>query len=236
MNKQTVKVLVVEDDTNLSYLLRSNLEEEGYDVHTCADGKEGWQVFNQDHFDICILDVMLPKQDGFALAEMIRSKNAKIPLLFLTARTMKEDIYRGFEIGADDYITKPFTARELLLRMKAIMRRLQPGEEVNQGSLVFQIGLLTFDHTARELRNDGEVKRLSTKENELLRIFCESKNVVVNRNRLLLEVWGNDDYFVSKSLDVYITRLRKLLKADPNLSIQNYHSLGYKMIDMTPVK
>lgn len=225
------RILVVEDDSNLSYLLKNNLEQEGYIVHCSEDGKSGWADFNEGSYNLCILDVMLPKQDGFTLAGMIRKKDSSVPILFLTARTLKEDVYKGFEAGADDYITKPFTARELVFRIKAILRRTVA--DIPQTSAVtFNIGVLIFDYTSREIRGN-ETKRLSTKENELLRIFCESKNMVVNRNRLLLEVWGNDDYFVSKSLDVYITRLRKLLSEDPNISIQNYHSVGYKMIERT---
>ncbi len=228
MVKQTI--LVVEDDQNLSFLLKKNLEEEGFDVISATDGEEGWEKFNGHTVDMCILDVMLPRQDGFTLASMIRGKNRVVPILFLTAKTMREDMYRGFELGADDYMTKPFTARELLLRTRAILRRANP-EVVHAGSMmVFNIGKMIFDHALRQLSCNGVIKNLSTKENELLRIFCESRNAVVNRSRLLVEVWGRDDYFVSKSLDVYITRLRKLLKDDPDISIQNYHSFGYKMI------
>jgi DNA-binding response OmpR family regulator len=229
MNIGEKRILIVEDDSNLSYLLKNNLEQEGYMVHCSADGKTGWSDFNEGNYDLCILDVMLPKQDGFTLAGMIRKKNISVPILFLTARKMKEDIYKGFEAGADDYITKPFTAKELLFRIRAILRRTA-ADTVQETLSVFKIGTLMFDYTAREIKGN-QIKKLSTKENELLRIFCESKNMVVNRNRLLLEVWGNDDYFVSKSLDVYITRLRKLLSEDANISIQNYHSVGYKMIE-----
>lgn len=228
MTKQTL--LVVEDDQNLSFLVKKNLEEERFEVVSAADGEEGWEKFNNQHIDMCILDVMLPKLDGFALAEMIRGKNQRVPILFLTAKTLREDVYRGFELGGDDYMTKPFTARELLLRTRAILKRTHPAGLAGATAQVFTIGNIRFDHMARQLECNGRVKGLSTKENELLRILCESRNVVVNRSRLLIEVWGRDDYFVSKSLDVYITRLRKLLKDDPNLSIQNYHSFGYKMI------
>src|ERR1044071_9345720 len=185
------RILVVEDDSNMLYLLRNNLEQEGYAVTTATDGKEGWAVFSAQSFDLCLLDVMLPKQDGFSLAEMIRKQNATVPILFLTARTLKEDVYRGFEAGADDYITKPFTAKELLFRIKAILRRSMPGTTAEK-TVAYQIGKLSFDYTSREIRGT-ETKKLSTKENELLRIFCECRNAVVNRNRLLLEVWGNDD-------------------------------------------
>lgn len=234
MAKQPAVILIVEDDQNLSFLLKKNLEEDGYSTICAADGEEGWAKFNETDVDMCILDVMLPKQDGFTLAEMIRGKNQQVPVLFLTAKTMREDVYKGFESGADDYMTKPFTAKELLLRIKAIFKRTRPQIADNTTATTFPIGKLVFDHTLRQLVCDNQSKNLSTKENELLRIFCESKNTVVNRNRLLVEVWGRDDYFVSKSLDVYITRLRKLLRDDPNISIQNYHSFGYKMIVKEP--
>lgn len=228
MEQQTI--LLVEDDQNLSFLLRKNLEEEGFAVICATDGEDGWDKYNTYTVDMCILDVMLPRQDGFTLASMIRGKSRVVPILFLTAKTMREDMYRGFELGGDDYMTKPFTARELLLRTRAILRRTNPEVIVGSNSMSFSIGKMTFDHALRQLTHNGVIKNLSTKESELLRIFCESRNTVVNRSRLLVEVWGRDDYFVSKSLDVYITRLRKLLKDDPDICIQNYHSFGYKMI------
>lgn len=228
MKQNKTKILVVEDDANLSFLLNNNLREEGFDVHCCADGDEGFNEFQKHEFHICILDVMLPKQDGFRLAENIRKRNPAIPVIFLTARSLKEDMYKGFEAGADDYITKPFTIRELLLRIRAILKRsTRSFEPVDTG---FSIGDYRFQYNSRELTYAGKTKKLSTKESELLRMFCQSPNTVINRSRLLMEVWGNDDYFVSKSLDVYITRLRKLLKAETGISIQNYHSIGYKLI------
>ncbi len=232
MNEGKITILVVEDDKNLAYLLNKNLTDEGYEVVSAYDGEHGWVKFSEAHPDMCILDVMLPKQDGFTLAEMIRGKNQHIPILFLTAKSMKEDVYRGFEAGADDYITKPFTAKELLFRVGAILRRLKPSNISSTYHSVFEVGVYKFDYQMRELLYgpNGCVETLSTKESELLRVFCESDGAVINRDRLLLEVWGKDDYFVSKSLDVYITKLRKRLKADPNINIQNYHSIGYKMV------
>lgn len=226
------RILIAEDDKNMMFLLKSNLEAERFIVHCSGDGMEAWAAFNEYHFDMCILDVMLPKLDGFSLAQVIRKKNNRVPILFLTARTMKNDIYNGFELGGDDYITKPFTIKELLLRMKAILKRTETTMADTDDKIIFSIGTLSFDYTARKICGAGEPKKLSTKENELLRIFCESRNMVINRNRLLIEVWGSDDYFVSKSLDVYITRLRKLLNEDSNISIQNYHSIGYKLIEL----
>lgn len=225
-----LNLLVVEDDSNLSFLLRKNLEEEGYNIIVAADGEEGWNQFNEHGIDLCILDIMLPKQDGFSLAQMIRGKNSKVPILFLTARKMMDDIYQGFESGGDDYLTKPFTAKELLYRIKAILRRTTKPVPGGVNNAVYNIGKCQFNHTLRSLSCGATVKRLSTKENELLRILCEGMGTVVNRSRLLVEVWGRDDYFVSKSLDVYITRLRKLFCDNPEVTIQNYHSFGYKMV------
>ncbi len=233
MTQSKIKILVVEDDVSLSFLLNDNLKEEGFDVHCCADGNEGLNEFLKNDFHLCILDVMLPKQDGFRLAENIRKKNPAVPIIFLTARSLKEDIYKGFEAGADDYITKPFTIRELLLRIRAILKRSARSFEPTDTS--FNIGNYTFNYNSRELAYAGKTKKLSTKENELLRLFCENPNTVINRSRLLMEVWGNDDYFVSKSLDVYITRLRKLLNSETSISIQNYHSVGYKLIIQQPL-
>lgn len=223
-------ILVVEDDKNLSFLLKNNLEQDGYNVVCCVDGVAGWQSFNSAHYDMCLLDVMLPKQDGFTLAQMIRGIS-NVPILMLTAKVLKEDVYKGFEAGADDYITKPFTAKELSFRIKAILRRTAPQANTKQPAANTSIGMFEFDYAARELKANDSVIRLSTKENELLRIFCESKNMVVNRTRILQQVWGNDDYFVSKSLDVFITKLRKLLAADPDISLLNYHGVGYKLVE-----
>lgn len=220
--------MLVEDDPNLSFLVKTNLEQEGYEVLACSDGLDGWNMFSNQHFHLCLLDVMLPKQDGFHLAAMIRKKNNTIPIIFLTAKVMKDDVYMGFELGGDDYITKPFTIRELLLRMRAVMKRVHNDNE--ETGKKYKIGTLEFDYHTRKLSVGETIKTLSTKENELLRMFCESQNSVVNRNRLLMEIWGNDDYFVSKSLDVYITKLRKLLSADPAITLQNYHSVGYKLV------
>lgn len=231
MSEKTINILIAEDDENLSYLLKKNLTEEGYEVILAGDGLEAWDKFNENNIHLCILDVMMPKQDGFALAEMIRGKDQLVPVLFLTAKTMREDVYKGFESGGDDYITKPFTAKELIFRIRAIIKRTYHNTIAHtQNSSSFSIGNIVFDQALRRLIYADSSKNLSTKENELLRIFCEHRNRVVNRNRLLLEVWGRDDYFVSKSLDVYITRLRKLLREDPNITIQNYHSFGYKMV------
>jgi DNA-binding response OmpR family regulator len=224
-----IHILVVEDDPNMSFLLKNNLEQEGYAVYCCNNGAEAWKIFSEMTFHLCLLDVMLPKQDGFTLATMMR-RNSTVPILFLTARTLKEDVYKGFEIGADDYITKPFTARELLLRIQAVLRRTAHNKQSEQQT-VYRIGELRFNYVLREIKGREQAKKLSTKENELLRMFCESRNTVLGRSRILIEVWGNDDYFVSKSLDVYITKLRKLLSEDPNISIMNYHGVGYKMVE-----
>jgi DNA-binding response OmpR family regulator len=234
MTHRAATVLIVEDDQNLSFLLKKNLEDEGYNTICAMDGEEGWMKFNEEKIDMCLLDVMMPKQDGFSLAAMIRGKDTKVPILFLTAKTMRMDIYKGFELGADDYITKPFTAKELLFRIKAILKRTftQPDDKIED--VVYKLGALSFHPTQRQIVYNNEIKKLSTKESELMRIFCESRGNVINRDRLLVEVWGRNDYFVSKSLDVYITRLRKLLRDEPDITIQNYHGIGYKMIVKMP--
>ena len=171
---------------------------------------------------------MLPKQDGFQLAEMIRRHSSSTSIIFLTAGSRKEDVCKAFEIGGDDYLTKPFSIKELLLRIKAVLRRTSI--TMPSPASMFQIASISFNYKTRQLHSPTGLKTLSTKENELLRIFCQNPEIVIDRKRFLVEVWGTDDYFVSKSLDVYITRLRKLFTEEPRISIQNYHSVGYKLV------
>jgi len=226
--KESISILIVEDDPNLAFLLKTNLEQEGYSITVASDGVLGWTAFNDHQFDLCILDIMLPKQDGFQLAEMIRRHSISTPIIFLTARSRKEDVCKAFEIGGDDYLTKPFSIKELLLRIKAVLRRTS--SIMPSPASMFQIASISFNYKTRQLHAPSGLKTLSTKENELLRIFCQNPEVVIDRKRFLVEVWGTDDYFVSKSLDVYITRLRKLFTEEPRISIQNYHSVGYKLV------
>lgn len=229
--KQTAaSLLVVEDDENLSYLLRENLESRGFHVQLCADGRQGLRAYQQSEPDLCILDVMLPFKDGFTLAKEIKEINKKAPIIFLTSRSMELDKIKGFEIGCDDYITKPFSIMELIMRVNAVLKRTSI-TEAKQEQDEFQIGKLKFNYNERKLLlPDGTEKSLSQKEADLLKIFGEKEGEMIQRNFLMNKVWGSDDYFIGKSMDVFITRLRKLLKADPALEIQNIYGTGFKML------
>jgi DNA-binding response OmpR family regulator len=227
--EETVNILMVEDDPHLGYLLKENFEGKGFLIHLCKDGMEGYDAFRSYQFGLCILDVMLPKKDGFALAREIRHTNQSMPIIFLTARSMQEDKLHGFELGCDDYITKPFSAQELLMRIKAILKRTTPPLQ-NQKKPVYQLGDYTFDYNNRLLIFSGEARKLSTKESELLKLFCSNMNSLLLRNLILTKVWGSDNYFASKSMDVYLSKLRKLLREDPRVEIQNLHGTGFKLM------
>lgn len=226
--EENVKVLLCEDDENLGMLLREYLEAKGYETELCPDGEIGFRTFQRDKFDICVLDVMMPKKDGFALANDIRQVNIDVPIIFLTARQMKEDILEGFRIGADDYITKPFSMEELVFRMEAILRRVR-GKKVKESS-VYQLGKFTFD-TQKQLLVNGETQvKLTTKENELLSLLCSHANEILQRDYALKTIWIDDNYFNARSMDVYITKLRKHLRDDKSIEIINIHGKGYKLI------
>lgn len=222
------KILLAEDDINLGSVLRQYLHAKGYDVDLANDGEEAFKTFMENEYDLCILDVSMPKKDGFTLAKDIRRINSKIPIIFLTVRSMKEDVLRGFDIGADDYITKPFNMEELLMRIEAILRRT--GRLTESKQTVFQIGKFTFDSVRQTLKIDDKVQKLTTKENELLKLLASNMNEVVERNYALKLVWGDDSFFNARSMDVYITKLRKYLAADPSVKIINVHSVGFKLI------
>jgi len=230
----TINILMVEDDVNLGYLLKENFAGKGLQVHLSRDGEEGWKAFSEFSFDLVLLDIMMPKKDGFSLAKMIRKANEAMPIIFLTAKTFEEDKIEGFTIGCDDYVTKPFSAKELYLRIQAILKRaaLKPGPVSLSSQRDIKVGLFVFDYENRRLSLaiGGETKKLSTKEAELLLIFCENRNHLLNRSQILKRVWENDDYFAAKSMDVYLTRLRKLLKPDPGIEIQNVHGTGYRLM------
>jgi len=228
MSLSNLRILIIEDDPHLALLVRTNLEMDGFHVKVCTEGNAGLEAFKHEPFNLCLIDVMLPKKDGFSVATELR-KRSQIPIIFITAKALKEDVYKGFELGGDDYITKPFTIRELQLRIAAVLKRCNVSR--TRGEESYFIGSLIFDYNLRQLTGNGITQNLSTKENELLRLFCENVNVVIARKRLLVQVWGSDDYFVSKSLDVYITRLRKLLSCDPRLTLQNHHSVGFKLVE-----
>ena len=226
--EETLKVLLCEDDENLGMLLREYLQAKGYSTVLCPDGEVGFREFMKAKFDICVLDVMMPKKDGFTLSQEIRQANGDVPIIFLTAKTLKEDILEGFKMGADDYITKPFSMEELVLRMEAILRRVR-GKKVKESTL-YKIGKFTFD-TQKQLLTIGEKQtKLTTKENELLSLLCSHANEILQRDFALKTIWIDDNYFNARSMDVYITKLRKHLKDDPQIEIINIHGKGYKLI------
>jgi DNA-binding response OmpR family regulator len=224
---QEVKILLVEDDRNLGFVIQDTLRMQGYKVHLCQDGKEGLQRFNQEQYDLCLLDVMMPKKDGFSLANDIRKTNAQVPIVFLTAKSMTEDKIAGFEAGADDYITKPFSHDELLLRIKAILRRSQ-NQPDDKASGEFTLGQFTFDHRNYLLKGEEE-RKLTKKEADILKLLCEHREQVLERELIANMVWGDDSYFVGRSMDVFITKLRKYLKQDESISITNIHGVGFKL-------
>lgn len=225
---EKMKILLCEDDENLGMLLREYLQAKGYDTELCEDGEVGYKAFMQEKYDICVLDVMMPKKDGFSLAKDIRQSNQEIPIIFLTAKTLKEDILEGFKIGADDYLTKPFSMEELTLRIEAILRRVR-GKK-NRDRTSYKIGSFIFDTQKQLLTRGDQQKKLTTKESELLSLLCSHANEILQRDFALKTIWIDDNYFNARSMDVYITKLRKLLKDDENVEIINIHGKGYKLI------
>ena len=226
--EENLKILLCEDDENLGMLLREYLQAKGFEAVLCPDGEVGYREFQKAKFDICVLDVMMPKKDGFALAQDIRQQNAEMPIIFLTAKVLKEDILEGFKIGADDYIPKPFSMEELVLRIEAILRRVK-GKKSRENT-VYHIGRFTFD-TQKQLLTIGEKQtKLTTKENELLALLCAHSNEILQRDYALKTIWIDDNYFNARSMDVYITKLRKHLKDDDQIEIINIHGRGYKLI------
>ena len=226
--EENLKILLCEDDENLGMLLREYLQAKGYEAVLCPDGEAGYREFQKIKFDICVLDVMMPKKDGFSLAQDIRQQNAELPIIFLTAKTLKEDILEGFKIGADDYITKPFSMEELVMRIEAILRRVK-GKKTRENT-IYHIGRFTFD-TQKQLLSIGDKQtKLTTKENELLALLCAHANEILQRDYALKTIWIDDNYFNARSMDVYITKLRKHLKEDDQIEIINIHGRGYKLI------
>lgn len=222
------RVLLCEDDENLGMLLREYLQAKGYSAELCPDGDAGYKAFLKGNFDICVLDVMMPIKDGFTLAQEIRAMNADIPIIFLTAKTLNEDVLEGFKIGADDYITKPFSMEVLVVRIENVLRRVSGRK--NKENALYKIGRFMFD-TKKQLLVDGEEQtKLTTKESELLALLCAHANEILQRDYALKTVWTDDNYFNARSMDVYITRLRKHLKADDSIEIINIHGKGYKLI------
>lgn len=226
--EERLRILLCEDDENLGMLLREYLQAKGYNADLFADGESGYKAFLKGKYDLCVLDVMMPKKDGFALAQEIRTINSEVPIIFLTAKALKEDILEGFKIGADDYITKPFSMEEVVARISSILRRVK-GKKEKEIS-VYQLGKFTFDAQKQTLIAEGKSQKLTTKESELLSLLCAHINSILERNYALKSIWVDDNYFNARSMDVYITKLRKHLKDDPSIEIINIHGKGYKLI------
>jgi DNA-binding response OmpR family regulator len=226
------KILLVEDDPNLGMLLQDYLELKGkFAVTLAKDGDEGFKAFLKDQFDLCILDIMMPKKDGFTLGKEIRKVSPNIPIIFATAKAMMEDKVEAFTLGGDDYITKPFRIEELLLRIQALLKRVATQERVTEDQpTLFHIGHYIFDYVAQTISKDGEQQKVSTKEAELLRMLCLKKNDVLTREEALLNIWHDDNYFNGRSMDVFLSKLRKYLKDDSSVEIVNVHGKGYKLL------
>ncbi len=227
--KNIPHILLVEDDMNLGFVIQDTLKTEGFKVHLCKDGKEGLLQFNKESYDLCLLDIMMPKKDGFSLAEDIRKINEDVPIVFLTAKDNAEDKIKGLRLGADDYITKPFSSEELILRIKAILKRRPEFKEDKREQSKYSIGKYIFDFPNYELNIDGDKKKLTKKEAELLKVLAEHRDQVIEREIIGNMIWGDDSYFVGRSMDVFITKLRKYLSKDENISINNVHGVGFRL-------
>lgn len=223
------KILYVEDDPNLAFATMDNLEANDYDIVHAADGEEAWALFGKEHFDICVLDVMLPKMDGFTLAEHIRKADSHVPILFLTARALQEDKIKGLQLGGDDYITKPFSIEELMLRIEVFLRRSAQRTAVPVKADTNRIGKYAFDFQKLTLSANGNTQNLTFREAEVLKYLSERVDQVIRRDELLKAIWGDDDYFMGRSLDVFISRLRKYLSTDEGIRIDNIHGVGFRM-------
>lgn len=226
MFKERPRILLAEDDLNLGVLLVDYLETEGFDVKLCKDGELALKAFQNNSFDLCLLDVMMPKLDGFSLAKEIRVKDKEVPVIFITAKSLKEDKLKGYNLGADDYIIKPFDEEELLWKIKAVIRRV-PGNKPESKAEVISIGNYTFDFANQSLSIGGRTKRITEKESDILHYLSGRRNHMIKREELLKDLWGENDYFLGRSLDVFITKIRKYLKEDPGLSIENVFGVGF---------
>ncbi len=225
------RILLVEDDPNFGTVLKDYLSLNDYNVTHAKDGLEGLIMFKNDDFDLCILDVMMPRKDGFTLAKDIRSTNSEVPIIFLTAKTMKEDVLKGYQAGADDYLNKPFDSEVLLYKIKAILQRKESAENVEEDIFEFKIGGFDFNSKLRHLSYDGsEPQKLSPKESKLLKMLALHKNDLMPRELALTKIWRDDNYFTSRSMDVYIAKLRKYLKSDENVEILNIHGEGFRLL------
>ena len=224
-----IRILLAEDDENLGVLLREYLTAKDFEADLLPDGEKAYKSFQKNLYDLCILDVMMPVKDGFALAKDIRVINKDIPIIFLTAKSLKEDVLHGFRLGGDDYISKPFSMEELLFRIEAILRRTKADSKFSSQN-VYKLGKYTFDFQKQTLASDETVHKLTTKESELLKLLCDNMNDVLDRNFALKTIWTDDSYFNARSMDVYITKLRKYLKDEPSIEILNVHGKGFKLI------
>lgn len=224
------KLLLVEDDLNLGIVLKDFLEMEGFSVIHCGDGRTGLKAISEENFHLAVLDVMLPYMDGFSLADYIRKKNKKIPLIFLTAKSLKEDKIKGFKKGADDYITKPFSTEELVLRINAVLRRTN-NIHTQEAPELYKIGSYEFNYSEQLLKRADKERSLTKKEADVLKMLCRYKNKLLRREIALTEIWGENDYFMGRSMDVYISKLRKMLKEDRKISIVNIHNMGFKLAE-----
>ncbi len=227
MEDQKTRILLVEDDPNFGAVLKDYLTMNEFNVTLATDGEKGVDIFKKEDFNLCILDVMMPKKDGFTTAMELRRMNPEIPVIFLTAKTLQQDIIEGFKLGADDYITKPFNSEELLYRINAVLKRGRLKQNNQQKE--FQVGKYHFNYKTRILTHDGKQEKLSPKESELMRMLCMRVNDILYREEALKQIWGRDDYFTARSMDVFVTKLRKYLKDDPTLEIVNIHGNGFRL-------
>lgn len=230
MERDPIKVLLAEDDRNLGNILKNYLDAKGYSTSLCINGQEAIDIFEKNDLDFCILDIMMPVKDGFEVAKEIRLRNKKIPILFLTAKSLQEDKLKGFEVGADDYITKPFSMEELLVRMQAILRRTDDSAKNMTNENIFRVGQYTFDFNRQTLSIHDKEQKLTSKEAGLLQLLCTNANDVLDRSIALNKVWNDDSYFNARSMDVYIVKLRKYLKEDPSVELINVHGIGFKLV------
>jgi two-component system OmpR family response regulator len=229
MDTPKTKILLVEDDSNFGNVLKNYLELNDYDVTLERDGRLGLAAFQREKFDMCLLDIMMPHMDGFTLAESIRDVDPDVPLFFLSAKTMKEDIISGYKLGADDYITKPFDSEVLLMKIKAILKRNEEAKTESENT-EFDLGAYHFNPKLRQLTKANSSHTLSPKESDLLRMLCEYKNDLLPREKALKKIWGSDTYFNGRSMDVYIAKLRKYLKEETNVEIVNIHGNGFRLV------
>lgn len=227
------KILYAEDDQTIAFLIQDSLENH-YDIHYCSDGKSAMEAFNNNDFDICLLDIMMPKMDGFELAQYIRNKNSDIPIIFISAKSLKEDRIKGLKIGADDYLVKPFSIEELILKIEIFLKR---SRKTDVQSSSYAVGSFSFDPKNYILQDkNGKEVSLTQRESDLLLLFIKNKNFVLKRQEILNAIWGDDDYFMGRSLDVFISRLRKIFSDEESIAIENIHGVGFRFAEKTDKK